>query len=413
MKRYIYTTSKNFIIIVMPLLFIFSSVSMAEIYKWKGADGKETYSDYPPLEGDYEIKIKDNRIKDKSSVQDEPTISSGVSTSEDIQEAKNLALKGKELLKGWDLDIEAADRLFKKALSLDKNCADAYFGLSIIALAERHIPGMEYDRKPGDGFGPSKTYPDKGSLEKALRYAEKAVIADDRYIKSHKAKGYILALMGRHNEALNELKEMEKIDASSCDIIELKAGIYRASNNFNAAIAQTLQALSCQEIEDKRKSDIYGTLAILYLEKKDYRNAEKYYRKQIEIIPETALPHSAWAYGNCGMCLLNQGKLDEAEVMVKKALSLMDYGMAHEYLQGIYFKRGRLFLNKGDLNNAENQFALAIAEGADNEQIYNSLINIYARTGNCNKGVAVARRVLHLYPYHQQATRMIQQCENK
>lgn len=316
-------------------------------------------------------------------------------TPENIQRAKELSLEGMKIVENWEgksEDLRRAAQIFKEALSLNKGCPEAYTGLGRVALRSGLISGNKYEKR---------------ALDTALNYAEKAISLDGNYMRAHKLRGRVLALTGRYDESFSEAAIIEKIDSSSCEHIDLRVGIYEVRGDYNDAIAEVIKELSCQSVDNKERAGIYDSLADLYLRIKDYDNSILYYKKAIDLNPS-----SAWLYGNYSRALTAKGELDKAEEMVRKAISIMDYGMAHAYLSDIHAKRGELYLKQNAFDKAENEFLAAVHEDPDSKQAYNNLAYIFAKKGNYAKARQYAEEVLSIDTNDEYAKKMIAQCNH-
>jgi tetratricopeptide (TPR) repeat protein len=315
-------------------------------------------------------------------------------TSEEIQKAKDLSAEGMKIVENWEgrgENLRKAEGFFQEALSLNKQCAPAYTGLGRVALRKGYISGRKYEPK---------------AMERALKYAEKAISLDAQELKAHKLKGSVLALQGNYNDAFKEAEIIEKLDSSSCEPISLRAQIYEFQGKIDESIEELNKELPCQRDDINRTAAIYDGLSNLYFRKKDYDTAAQYSKKVIEMKPE-----SAWAYGNCSRLLIAKGDLDEAEKMAKKAISIMDYGMAHVYLSRIYFKRGEIQLSQGNLDKAENEFLLAAAEYPEDKYAYLKLVYIQLKKGSCDKAVKPAKQVLKIDAEDKYARKAVEHCQ--
>ena len=317
-------------------------------------------------------------------------------TSEGIQKAKDLSAEGMKIVENWEgrgENLKKAEQLFQEALSLNKQCARAHTGLGKVALRKGYISGRKFEPK---------------AMETALKYAEKAISLDYQEQKAHTLRGWVLTLQGNYRDAFKEVEIIEKLDSSFCEHIGLRAQIFEVQGKIDESIEEFTKELSCQTNDISRIASAYDHLGNLYYRKKDYDNAARCYKKLIEIKPQ-----SAWAYGNYSRLLIAKGDLDEAETMVKKAISIMDYGLAHVYLSRIYFMRGEIQLSHGHLDKAENEFLLAAAEYPEDKNAYLKLTYIHMRKGSCDKAVKVAKKVLNIDPQNGYAKKAIEHCKNK
>ena len=112
-------------------------------------------------------------------------------------------------------NLEIALRFYRRALEIDSNYARAWAMLSICQV-------MLYHRGRSEECG--------------LAAAEKAIALDPSLAEAHAAKGRILGLEGRTDEALSELEEALRLDPDSYDVRIAFAIICQRFGRYQAAI---------------------------------------------------------------------------------------------------------------------------------------------------------------------------------
>lgn len=108
--------------------------------------------------------------------------------------------------------------------------------------------------------------------------------------------------------------------------------------------------------------DANNLLGVLYIETKDFYNAEKYLYKCIEVSP-----NNSKAYNNLGVALNEQNRFDKAVNIFNEAIRLnADYAEAHN-------NRGLAYLGSNKIDEATNDFNKAILLKKDFILAYNNL----------------------------------------
>lgn len=291
-------------------------------------------------------------------------ISVAVSQTTDFE----LSAKGMELVENWlgqSYKLDQAEQMFNEALKINPDNYEAITGLGRIVLRRGYISGDEYEME---------------ALISAMSYANKAVAINNKYGKAYYLRWAVLAFMGKYTEALKDAQTLESLGRDNCkDYTALRGGTYKRLGKKKEAIDAFLDKLQCQDIKDIDRKQVYNFIGDIYMDMNDFNNAVVWLKKSTEILP------TAWDYGNYGRALIALDKLDEAEVIVKKAISIQDYPMAHVYLSCIYAKRGCKLKQQQQYSNAELEFIKAIEEDQGKTDAYQGLADIYSLTGQCTK----------------------------
>lgn len=145
----------------------------------------------------------------------------------------------------------------------------------------------------------------------------------------------------------------------------------------------------------------YSNLGLLYKDQGDLDKAEEMYRKALTIDEKLNLKmEMATVYGNLGNLYLLRGDLDTAEEMHKKALAIDESLGLEEEMAKHYSNLGSLYQTRGDLDEAEelhNQ-AVAIYETFDRKEelaiIYGNLGALYDTRGDSDKAEEMFQKAL-------------------
>jgi tetratricopeptide (TPR) repeat protein len=103
--------------------------------------------------------------------------------------------------------------------------------------------------------------------------------------------------------------------------------------------------------------DAHNVAGRIYYEKKDFERSFKEYDRAMQMNPGKGMYHN-----NAGTCLFSTGKYEEAAKAFKKAIEIDPYDAdAKGNLGSAYGAMGEAFKAKGDMQNANKMFDMAIA----------------------------------------------------
>lgn len=313
-------------------------------------------------------------------------------TESDLVESRELAEEGIRIIEYWSWSTEyvyMADQYFDNALVFNKNNALAIAGKGRVAMQKGYYSGERFNPR---------------ALQKALRYADEAIKLESENFEAHKLRGWVLASMGKTNEAFHEAEIIEKLDASQCKHFSLRARISSSVGDISGAIFEEKKALDC-DLETEYRIDVYDRLGHYHQRLEDYKRAAYYHGKAVELNPA-----SAWVYGNYAKALTMIGKLDKAEKMAKKALSIMDYEMARRHLSFIYITKGQKYLSAGEKGKAAKEFDKAIDANPYSLAPYLKLADMHLQMNNCPEAVSLAKKALEIDPKEEYAHTVIKYC---
>lgn len=316
--------------------------------------------------------------------------------AENLEKAKEIALKGMEKIEMWDgrsKTLKEIEQIFTQALQIDPNSVEAITGMGRVIMRRAYMVGDQFDMD---------------LLKVSLQYTDRALEIDKTYRKAHYLRGAVLSALGNQAGALKETDMLEALDKSLCDYMGLRDVVYRRQGKIQDGIKEHLNELSCPSTDIPRKIKIYNSIGDFYMDAQDYTNAVKYYKESIKLMP--GAPHT---YGNLSRALMYQDDLDEAEEMAYKAIGIMDYPMVHVYLKNIYLKRGDKYAEQGKYTEAEKEYFRSLEEDSQFMPAYFGLADIYFKSGDCDKAVEAARRILEIYPKYTIAKKIIMECKGE
>ncbi len=123
-----------------------------------------------------------------------------------------------------------------------------------------------------------------------------------------------------------------------------------------------------------------------------YEEAEKSFRKSIELNPEHALAHD-WL----GMILLSKGELDEAQIELETALKLDPESVS------AHLNLGKVYLNRNENEKAEMEFGTALKLEPEYADAYEGLGLILLSKGEYEKAEMEFETAIKLDPEHASA----------
>lgn len=211
----------------------------------------------------------------------------------------------------------------------------------------------------------------------SYEYINKAVQADPKNMKAVLDLVKQLNLRGAQNQAkVILLKNTASLDDSKVDYVtarKLFAAFFRIKENERATKYFDLSMKKA--VKDEDKAYLYGTRAGLYTTVDDYHGCIENYEESLKLDDKVA-----WNFGNVADCYNRLQMYDKAIERARKAISLMDYGVAHNVLADSYLGKGEQLFNKGDYVKAEENYKLGIMEFPRSD-LYLSLAKVYFQVG--------------------------------
>ena len=185
--------------------------------------------------------------------------------------------------------FEEAKELYNKILTVDDSEPNAHHLISLIFMAE-------------------------GDFEYAKMHIEKAINKAPDQAVFHSNYGSLLHSMGEHQLAVNAIKKSLKIDKKLFQSYYSLGIIYTDMFNFEKAVTNYTAAIEI----DNNSSEAHNNLANLF-NSMDNHEAEYYYKKTIELVPNEIYPRL-----NIANYFIKNGKFNES---VKYLCELIDMGL--------------------------------------------------------------------------------------
>jgi len=205
---------------------------------------------------------------------------------------------------------------------------------------------------------------------------------------SHYITGMIYNRRGEQENSIREFRKALKADPQNV-FIRIKLAVrYMHGENYPAAIDE-LQA-ACKLRPDMAEPHALLSLVYYLLEEPD--KAIQEYESALSAVAENK-PDDAEISGSLGRLYLYRGKLEQAEQVFRKTVSLSPSSWeAHYYLGDIHYRLG-------DKKGAEKELVKAIALNADCHQALNYLAYMYIEEGrNFKEAEAMVKRAVSLQP---------------
>lgn len=257
-----------------------------------------------------------NLVEAEKSLQEVAKLSPG-SVGAKINLAKVYTLKK---------DLNKALELYESALASDKNNFDALSGAVSVLIRQKNFSAA------------------KAKIDSAINVngSDKTNLPALYYLKSD-----VFTAENNPNAAEAELKKAIQTDAEYLPAYSAYAAILIKRNQTEAAVEQYRKV-----VEKKPSASVYTLIGMLHDAKQNFNEAEKNYRKALEINPETSIAANnlAWLIAD-----RNQGNLDEALKLAQDTVG------RNQKVAGFYDTLGWVNYKKGFYPQAVQNFKKAVA----------------------------------------------------
>lgn len=224
-------------------------------------------------------------------------------------------------------NLDASNDLYSEIVKGSPGVAEAYFGLGRI-LASRGDPAAARESflKACDLF------PDYGAVHYALAQVDRRLGKAEEAEQELASYARNKSVVPPANDSLGD--QLQNLDRRAA--VHLERGVQLEQvGKLNEAIAETEEALRL----DPQLVQGHINLLILYGRTGDKEKAEEHYRAAVKLNP-TQFPG---VYYNYSILLINEGKFEEAEKALRKALEIAPaYADAHNNLSYLLEREGRL-----------------------------------------------------------------------
>ncbi len=166
-------------------------------------------------------------------------------------------------------------------------------------------------------------------LERAATLLRDAINQGDNAESAVKDLAGLLVQLGRAEEAIQVLERNRERIRDQQSVDNMLIGFYQNVGQHDRAISLLEKKLSQTTNEGKRAS-ILSQIAISYLRKEDYVQAEQKFREVFRL-----QPNNRTAQRNIAICLFKQSRYDEAQKVLNGILSAAPDAQAVELLEAI------------------------------------------------------------------------------
>ncbi len=269
-------------------------------------------------------------------------------------------------------NLEAAEALYRKVLSVDPDHADANHFLGVIAYQagkpeESHdLIARAIGANPGNAAyhcNLGNALSELGRLDEAAASLGQAIALNPEYAKAHNNLGNVLLAQGRIDDAVASYHEALSIAPGNADTHANLGTALHQQGHWDEAAASYHEALALNPDYAEAHTSLGNTL-----QKTDrLEEAIASHRKALVLKPDFAEAHS-----NLGNAFRELGKLEDAAASYHEAVALKpDYAEAHGNL-------GHVFRDLGKLDDAAASYRKALALKPDDaEAQYNLGITLH------------------------------------
>ncbi|HKF58681.1 MAG TPA: protein kinase [Blastocatellia bacterium] len=283
--------------------------------------------------------------------------------------------------------MDRAIYLLEKAIEHDPNYARAWGAL-----------GAAYNLKGGFLAMPELS-------EKAIDLLRKSIVLNPRIADAHQWLGSAYLTMRRLDEAVSAVQEAIKLEPDNAGAHAQLARIYWMGKGMvEEGIDELKQAIQL----NPEAGYSYLQLSLLYIIKRDYKSAEDIAQKAVDL-QEKHLSGAeglnlVGSHGRLGYAYYMQGRYDEAITEFQKEIDFFvtsDHALKERSLIELYEKLGAAQLRKGNVDQAEAKFGVAIklygerlARGADDPFTRYYMACLFSLKGDAGQAVKYLEKTI-------------------
>ena len=317
-------------------------------------------------------------------------------------------------------DIQNSISLFSKAVILDPKFASAY---AFLSRSKSEMYWFFYNRT-------------KNNVRDAYDNVQKAYQLNHDLAETHLSLGYYYYWCElNYNKAIKEFSRVLEIQPNNAEAVFGLGIVYRRMGNFNLALQDQLKGAFLDPLSVEYSHNIAETYELL----RDYGNAEKYYKRVIELNPDLNFPKSNLAInyinwkGNTKAAnaiveeITNNDYIQtSSNIQVYLDIINRNYDKAikdlnsshHEFEMGqfrytprtkelglIYKFKNQPALSKLYLDSSRIQLEKMIKENPQDERLHSSLGETYAALGDKDKAIYEGKKGIELLPIEKEAYR--------
>ncbi|MBK8815712.1 MAG: hypothetical protein IPN42_09510 [Methylococcaceae bacterium] len=265
--------------------------------------------------------------------------------------------KAKDLIdeyNGQGNTLYEANELLTKATEVDSTFAPIYIEKARLTLYDGHIVSYEFTG---------------GTLEKAESLLKKAVELDARDSRAYVIFGHVNRLMGKYDEAFQSLTKATELKSKDPWLLNNFGAYYESLKQIDKAKEYYLRVVKMGSGKNAQQRSAYIDAALKLQWFAALKDDNKSVFKYAELATKAAKPTDAWTWGNAGGVLLVQGYFDETENYERKALSIMNFGVARETLSFALYGKWAKAVSEGHPDKGESFFQEAYKLNPDLDSV--------------------------------------------
>jgi len=166
-------------------------------------------------------------------------------------------------------------------------------------------------------------------LKQAAELFREAIRQGDNVESAVKDLSQLLVQLGKPDEAIQVLERNRDLISDQQSVDNMLIGFYQNAGQYDKAISLLNKKLKKANTESK-KALILQQIAVGYLRKEDYAQAEQTFQTVLELQPDNRTAQRYFA-----ACLFKQGRYKEAEQILRQILSTAPDAQAVELLEAI------------------------------------------------------------------------------
>ena len=272
-------------------------------------------------------------------------------------------------------------RIYRKGLLLLVLCA----GFACAGAGR----GLAFDRKTSlslSRYIMAGIYEKQGEFDKAIQEYKKALKADEKNAVIHISLAAAYIRNNQIPEAITSINRSSELDPDAVEPHAVLALLYFSQDKIDEAGQAYEKALQNAAKIEPRNIRVYKSLGILYLQRKQYQQAESAFTVVVGLAPND---HEAHFY--LANILDEQKKRPEAIQQLKKVLELKpDYHPALNYLGYVYVEENK------NLAEAEKMIKRALELDTRNGAYIDSLGWLYFKQGRTQDAIRELERAISL-----------------
>ncbi len=303
---------------------------------------------------------------------------------------------------------------FRVLADLDEKYRAGYYKIAIKEYSELlKKPALNSDYTNSDYYlGRAKCFDKMGQVTKSyneqVKYYHEALDDygqsydyDNNNIETIRCRADLYKRMNRNVEALTEYRIYLAKDPTDITVYEAMSDLHMQNGNVDQAIKDSDPALAQAGIDPVFKSKLYTSKGLLYVQKKDYANAEEYFTRAIGLDS-----NNAYAYYNRGMARFKMNRIQDAAMDLvsasRKGLGSTDIMKIDSSAQMI-FERGVYALGIGNYDSALLFIDAAITVNPNKSYYYYSRGECYFSKNDFKEAVKAYSQAIGLATNYQGA----------